>query len=68
MNKLQAQTEKLQCTLAYEMEKNSSLQIDISVVESSLKDFQKQCVDLNNELIQLKQQHRETVCNEINVK
>ena len=61
LNSLQTWTENLQCTLDCETEKNSDLQIDVSVTESGLKDFQQQCVLLDSKLIQLKQQHRETV-------
>ena len=61
LDTLQVQMEKLQCTLACETEKNSSIQIDLSMKESDFKECQQQCTTLNNELMQLKQQHKETV-------
>ena len=61
LDTLQVQIEKLQCTLACETEKTSSIQIDLSMKESDLKECQLQCTTLNNELMQLKQQHKETV-------
>jgi hypothetical protein len=61
LDTLQVQMEKLQCTLACETEKNSSIQIDLSMKESDFKECQLQRITLNNELMQLKQQHKETV-------
>ena len=54
--------EKLQCTLVCEMEKNSNLQIDLSVAESDLNSLGQKCISLNDELVQCKQQHKEIVC------
>lgn len=58
---MQVQIERLQCTLACEKEKNSNLLIDLSMKESDLKDCQEQCAAQNSELLQVKQQHKETV-------
>lgn len=58
----QVHMEKLQCTLTCETEKNSSLQIDLSMTERDLSDLQQKYNALDGEMMQLKQQHKETVC------